>query len=87
MIEINGLRGNITAITPGVDITVSINSTTFSTWTSGGVLNTRPQTGELVYAGCEFDLPCRFNSRIDVAHVGAEVREAGSIDIIELVVP
>ena len=87
MIEINGLRGNITAITPGVDITVSINSTTFSTWTSGGVLNTRPQTGELVYAGCEFDLPCRFNSRIDVAHIGAEVREAGTIDIIELVVP
>ena len=51
------------------------------------MLNTRPQTGELVYAGCEFDLPCRFNSRIDVAHVGAEVREAGTIDIIELVVP
>ena len=87
MVEINGLRGNITAISAGVNITVSINSTAFGTWTSGGTLNTRPQTGESVTAGCEFDLPCRFNSRIDVAHVAAEVREAGSIDIIELVAP
>ena len=87
MTEINGLRGTITAISAGVNITVSINSTAFGTWTSGGTLNTRPQTGESVTAGCEFDLPCRFNSRIDVAHVAAEVREAGSIDIIELVAP
>ena len=87
MTQINGLRGTITAISAGVSITVNINSSAFSTWTSGGVLNTRPQNGESVTAGCEFDLPCRFNSRIDVAHVAAEVREAGSIDIIELVAP
>ena len=87
MTQINGLRGVITAISAGVSITVSINSTAFSTWTSGGVLNTRPQSGEPVTAGCEFDLPCRFNSRIDIQHVSADMREAGSIDIIELVTP
>ena len=87
MTQINGLRGVITAISAGVSITVAINSTAFSTWTSGGVLNTRPQSGEPVTAGCEFDLPCRFNSRIDIQHVSPDLREAGAIDIIELVNP
>ena len=87
MTQINGLRGVITAISAGVSITVAINSTAFSTWTSGGVLHTRPQTGEAVTAGCEFDLPCRFNSRIDIQHVSPDMREAGAIDIIELVTP
>lgn len=87
MKQINGLRGVITAISTGVSITVAINSTSFSTWTSGGVLNTRPQAGEAVTAGCEFDLPCRFNSRIDIQHVSHDMREAGAIDIIELVNP
>lgn len=87
MAQINGLRGLITAIAPGASITVAINSTAFSTWTSGGVLNTRPQTGELVTAGCEFDLPCRFNGRLDVTHISHAHREVGSLDLIELLNP
>jgi len=87
MTQINGLRALITAVIAGVSITVAINSTAFSTWTSGGAINTRPQTGESVTAGCQFDIPCRFNSRIDVSHVSADYREAGSIDIIELINP
>jgi uncharacterized protein (TIGR02217 family) len=87
MIQINGLRGRITAITPGVDITIDIDTTGFTPWSSGGTMNTRPQSGETIKAGCEFDLPCRFNSRIDIQHISQNAREAGSIDIIELVTP
>lgn len=87
MTQINGLRGLITTISAGVSITVAINSTAFSTWTSGGVLNTNPQTGEPVSAGCEFDIPCRFNSKLEIHHVSFNARESGRIDIIELVNP
>lgn len=37
MIEINGLVGQITAIVPGVSITVDIDSTAFTPYVSGGV--------------------------------------------------
>lgn len=87
MTQINGQRALVTAVNPGISFTVAINSTSYGTRTSGGVANTRPQTGESVTAGCQFDLPCRFNSRIDVTHVSVDYREAGSIDIIELVNP
>lgn len=87
MTQINGKRGLITATVPGVSITVAINSSAYDPYASGGQANTRPQTGEPVSAGCEFDLPCRFNSKIDIRHVSRDYREAGSIDIIELVSP
>ena len=86
MTELNGLRGTITNRT-ATEITVDINSTGFTAYTSGGTTNTRPQTGEAVTAGCEFDIPCRFNSRIDVNAIAAGVRESGEIEIIELLNP
>lgn len=86
MTQINGLRGTITATT-GTTITVSINSTTFSVYTSGGTVNTNPQTGEVVNGGCEYDIPCRFNSRIDVTSLSPGVRESSQIEIIELLNP
>lgn len=86
MTEINGMRGLITGVTTNT-ITVAINSTAFTTYTSGGVANTRPQTGEIVYGGCEFDIPCRFNSRIDVKSLAAHVRETSEIEILELLTP
>lgn len=86
MTEINGLRGLITAI-GATDITVAINSTSFTAYTSGGTVNTNPQTGETVYGGCEFDIPCRFNSRIDVTALAPGVRESSQIEIIELLNP
>ena len=46
-----------------------------------------PLITDVVTAGSEFDLPCRFNSRIDIQHVSPDLREAGAIDIIELVTP
>lgn len=63
MTEINGRRGLITAV-GGSTITVNINSTGFTTYTSGGQVNDSPQTGESVRAGCLFDIPVRFNSDI-----------------------
>jgi uncharacterized protein (TIGR02217 family) len=86
MTEINGLRGTITA-KDATTITVNINSTAFTTYTSGGTVNTNPQTGETVYGGCEFDIPARFNSRIDVAAVARDVRASGEIEIVELLNP
>jgi hypothetical protein len=86
MTQINGLRGTITGTT-GTEITVAINSTAFSAYASAGTVNTNPQTGEVVKGGCEFDIPCRFNSRIDVNAIAAGVRESGEIEIIELLNP
>lgn len=66
MTEINGKRGTITAINSG-DITVDINSSAFTAYTSSpvsGVVNTRPQTNETVTCGCQFDIPVRFESDI-----------------------
>lgn len=87
MTQINGLRALITAISAGVSITVAIDSTGFSNYTSGGVANTRPQSGEAVTAGCQFDIPFRFNSRVDVVHTAYDVRETLDIEIVELLNP
>jgi uncharacterized protein (TIGR02217 family) len=86
MTQINALRGTITAV-GGTTITVNINSTGFSAYTSGGTVNTRPQSGETVLGGCEFDIPCRFNSRIDITHIAYAVRQSGDIELIELLNP
>ena len=86
MTQINGLRGTITG-KGATTITVAINSTAFSAYISGGTVNTNPQSGETVYGGCEFDIPCRFNSRIDVTHLAVGVRETSQIEIIELLNP
>ncbi|MBK7357513.1 hypothetical protein [Propionivibrio sp.] len=49
MTQINGLRGQITAI-GGTTITVAINSTAFSTWTSGGTAQTAATSREALTA-------------------------------------
>lgn len=62
MTQINGRRGTITAKPDSTHITVDINSTGFDAYVSGGTVNTRPQSGELVTAGCYFDIPVRFET-------------------------
>lgn len=86
MTEINGRRATVLA-RDATTITLDINSTAFAAWTSGGTVNTLPQTGETVMGGCEFDIPCRFDSAIDIRPVSKEWRETGEIDIVELVTP
>ena len=87
MTQINGQRGLIVSVVPGTSITVAINTSAYSTYTSGGTVNTRPQSGELVTAGCHFDLPFRFNSKIEVTSLSPDVRDCNGVDIIELVKP
>jgi len=86
MTQINGLRGTITAIA-ATTITVNINSTAFTAYSSGGAVNTLPQAGEAVTGGCEFDIPCRFNSRIDVKSITSNIAETSEIELMELLNP
>jgi len=85
MTEINGLRGTITA-TDATTVTVDIDSTLFSTYTSGGETNTAPQINETVTAGCYFDLPMRFDSALDINFANYEVLSTG-ISLVELLDP
>ena len=86
MTQINGLRANITARTTGT-ITVAINSTSFSNYTSGGEVNTAPQTGEVVTAGFLFDIPCRFDTDLSGAFSDWGTIDATGIQILELLNP
>lgn len=86
MSQINGLRALITAKT-ATTITVSINSTSFSAYTSGGAVHTRPQTGEIVTAGYEFDFPVRFNSTLPIGQDYPNYRAVDGIELIELLNP
>ena len=85
MTQINGLRGTVTA-TGASTITVNINSTGFSGYTSGGTVNTNPQTGETVTGGCEFDFPVRFDSSIPVNQNHRTSRFV-EFDLVELLNP
>lgn len=86
MTQINGLRGQITATT-ATTITVAIDSSAFGTYTSGGTLNTRPQSGETVYGGSEFDIPARFDTTVNLSTLARDVRETDQIQIKELLNP
>lgn len=86
MTQINGLRANILSRTSGT-ITVAINSTAFSNYTSGGTVNTAPQSGEAVTAGFLFDIPCRFNTDLSGAFSDWGTIDATGIQILELLNP
>jgi uncharacterized protein (TIGR02217 family) len=86
MTQINGRRAAVTMIGAST-ITVAINSTGFSAYTSGGTVNTRPQSGETVRGGFEFDIPARFDSTFDVTPLTPNVRETGTIELVELLNP
>ena len=86
MTQINGLRALITGKF-GTTIVVSINSTAFSTYTSGGVIHTRPQAGESVTAGFEFDFPVRFNSSMPIGQDFPGHRVVDGVELLELINP
>ena len=58
-----------------------------TSYTSGGTVNTQPQAGETVTGGCEFDIPCRFDSSIDLASVARGIRDTSDITIVEILNP
>jgi len=86
MTQINGLRALITA-KDATTITVAINSTAFSTYVSGGVVHTRPQTGETVTAGFEFDFPVRFNTAMPIGQDFPGYRSVDGVELVELLNP
>lgn len=86
MTQINGMRALVTA-RDATTITVAINSTAFSTYTSGGVVHTRPQPGESVTAGFEFDFPVRFNTTLPIGQDYPGYRAVDGVELIELLNP
>lgn len=86
MTQINGLRATVISHTP-TSITTSINSTGFSTYTSGGVFHTRPQAGEAVTAGFEFDFPVRFNTAMPIGQDFPGYRAVDGVELIERLNP
>lgn len=86
MTQINGLRALVVGTT-STTVTVGINSTAFGTWTSGGITNTRPQSGESVTAGFEFDFPVRFNTALPIGQDFVNMRPVDGVELIELLQP
>lgn len=86
MTQINGLRALIVSQSAG-SITVNIDTTSFSTYTSGGSFNTRPQVGESVTAGFQFDFPIRFLTALPVGMDYPGWRPVESLKFEELLNP
>lgn len=84
MTQINGRRAEVVART-STTVTLDIDSTGFSDYVSGGTVQTTVQAGETVHGGCEFDLPCRFDTPLGMQSVSRDLRETGEIEIVELI--
>lgn len=83
MSGINGLRGIVTAASAG-SITVDIDASGFTAYSSAGTVNTVPQAGEAVTGGCEFDIPAYFAEAVDVTHLSRTWRETSQITVVEM---
>ena len=86
MTQINNKRALVVYVTLS-HITIDLNTTAYSTYTSGGGVNTRPQSGETVYAGCEFDFPVRFDSTLPVGQDYPGWRPVESVQMVEILNP
>lgn len=86
MTQMNGRRGTVTARDAG-HFTLNINSTAFSAYASGGTFSTRPQSGEVVSAGCRFDLPMRFSADLGGDFSQWDTINADGVNLVELLNP
>ena len=86
MTQINGLRAMIVSQSPG-QITVNLNTTAFSTYTSGGAFNTRPQVGETVTAGFRFHFPVRFKTVLPIGQDYPLHRVVDGVEFVEIFNP
>ena len=86
MTQIRSQRALITD-TGATTITVAINSTAYSSYTSGGNVHTRPQTGETVSAGFEFDFPVRFATTLPVGQDYPGWRPVEGVSLVEILNP
>ena len=76
----------MTTVSP-TTITVAVNSTAFSAYTSGGTVMTTPQSGESVTGGCEFDFPVHFLTKLPVGMDYPGWRPVESLQFEELLNP
>lgn len=86
MTQINNQRAIVLSKTTST-ITVDIDSTLYSTYTSGGTVNTRPQSGESVTAGCQFDIPMRFDADLSGVFVANGVLSVSGVGLVEILNP
>jgi hypothetical protein len=85
MTEANGLRALIVSTT-GTTITLALNTLTFTAYSSGGTVQTQPIAGEAITGGCEFDIPCRFDSEFNVQALESGYRDA-TLQLVEKLNP
>lgn len=86
MTQLNGQRSLITVAGNNVTLT-GINSLAYNIWTNSGTLHTRPQAGEVVTGGCEFDIPARFDSVLNIRQNLIEYRDIADLTLIEILNP
>ena len=86
MAQINRVRSLITA-TAKDTVTIGLDSRSFDDYISDGAVQTWPIAGESVTAGCEFDIPCRFNSDLSAEFSNLNMLDASGIEIIEILNP
>lgn len=78
------VAGTVVAAKNGVTISSGLSVDT----TTGLItISPAPLITDTITAGCQFDIPCRFNSQIEVTAIDINARDCGSIDIIELLSP
>ena len=85
MEEINGLRGSV-LVSSGNNITVDIDSQLFTDYTSGGRVNTAPQS-EVVTAGCFYDIPMRFESDLSSVSLNQWDTVSSVVSVVEVLNP
>jgi len=78
------VAGTVVAAKNGVTIASGL---TVDTTTGLITISPAPLITDTITAGCQFDIPCRFNSQIEMIALSPSVRDCGSIDIIELLSP
>jgi uncharacterized protein (TIGR02217 family) len=78
------VAGTVVAAKNGVTISSGL---TVDTTTGLITISPAPLISDTITAGCQFDIPCRFNSQIEVTSIDVAIRDCGSIDIIELLSP
>ena len=86
MTQINGMRATVISTYAGGAV-VDIDTSAFSTYTSGGTTQAKPAGGEVVTAGFEFDFPVRFDTALVAGQDYPGYRPADGIRLIELLRP
>lgn len=86
MTQINGKRVTILARTTST-IRVALDTTAYSDYVSGGVVNTRPQASEELKAGCYFDIPMRFDADLSGVFVANGVLSVTGVGLVEILNP